>query len=138
MKFNELIKQSGITLTRESRAERPWLSLCSDTLPCSWHVTLFYKKRSMSFDFYTGIGHKTGPTVEICLEALIMESLSYEPDFQTWCYSVGLTMEEQSNRGTLQRRRKIHENLKKQSEMLERFLGNDYAVFVSAFLNPKE
>lgn len=91
----------------------------------SYRVTLSYKGRRYTFDFWQGIGITEEPTAHGCLDCLLSDAQSGEMDFPEFCSEFGY--DEDSRRAE-----KTWKACQKAAPKLRRLLGEDFEMFLYA------
>jgi hypothetical protein len=106
----------------------------NDTIQDRFVVTLEYQGRTMTVDFYMGIGHRKplrkgyptkprAPKVENVLYCLLLDSTALDLTFDEWCGEYGYDTDSR-------RAYKIFDQCNDQGKQLKRLLGKDYQFFM--------
>jgi len=101
-----------------------------------WQVTVSYKGRSMTINYFTGQGYKGNPVAYDVLYSLFSDALTAETtndvaDFLIdlgYCDSVELIRE-----GT-----KVFKAVKKEARQFKKLLGEDYDYLMDAFIKDED
>lgn len=90
----------------------------------SYRCTLFYEKRSFSFDYWQGTGIPEDPTAAGCLESLLSDA-SCSEDFGDFCSEFGYDTDSRNAE-------KIHKGCLKVAKSMKRLLGKDFEKFMES------
>lgn len=90
-----------------------------------YHVTLRYKRRQYSFDFWQGQAITDDPTAEGCLECLLSDAQAGELDFEDFCREFGYDDDSRSAERTWRACGEVNMRLRE-------LLGDDFDQFLYA------
>lgn len=92
-----------------------------------WRVTLVYRGRRLSTDFFQGMGHEKEPTAADVLSCLLSGVTSVENarSFEEWCGDLGFDTDSR-------KAEQMYKACEAMVPKLRRFLGDDFDLFASA------
>ena len=90
-----------------------------------YRVTLRYKGRQMSLDFWMGTGLSGEPEADLVLSSLLLDSSAVDQSFEDWCGEFGYDTDSRKAEAT-------YNACRKSGEKLQRLLGDDFEAFRSA------
>lgn len=124
-KLSELCKSVKIS-SKYGEARKPWDQLDKWQQEAhQYRVTLRYKGRQMSLDFFMGPALKEEPGAAGVLSCLLSESVALERDFEEWCGDYGYDTDSR-------KAERIYKECVKSGERLKKLLGEDYELFLYA------
>jgi len=91
----------------------------------AYRLELIYQHRRYQFDYWQGVGIKTDPTAEGCLESLQLDSQAGGQTFEDFCADTG------ANRDSRHEER-IWKACKKVRREIQKLFGKDFEAFMSA------
>lgn len=100
-----------------------------DELPSSdmtdYRCVLFYQGRKFTFDYFMGvlIGHP--PTVEMCVDSLLLDASSADQTFENWASDC------EADTDSI-KARKLYRECCRIRKAMERLLGDDFDTFMQA------
>lgn len=90
-----------------------------------WRITLRYKGRSYSFDYWQGVGIKKDPQIETVMDNLLSNTLVDRIAFEDWVSEYGYSSDSR-------KAERIYKACVKQTKAVKRLLGNDYEQFLES------
>jgi hypothetical protein len=90
-----------------------------------WRVTLTYKGRRYSFDFWQGTGIKTAPDAAGVLECLLSDAQSAGDSFEEFCSNMGYNTDSR-------KAEQIYKACERTHARLSKLFGADYQSFIEA------
>jgi hypothetical protein len=93
-----------------------------------YSVTLHYKGRQYTTDFWMGSAHTDGPTAEGVLECLLSDANAAQHTFEDFCAEMGYDSDSRKAERIWKACDKVRENM-------ERLLGDDFETFMYADRN---
>lgn len=90
-----------------------------------WRITLSYKGRRHSFDFWQGVGIKNAPDAAGVLECLLSDAQSAGDGFDEFCANMGYDSDSR-------KAERIYKACEKTHERLSVLFGEDYQKFIDA------
>lgn len=91
----------------------------------NYRVTLKYKGRQMSLDFFMGELNTDEPDAEGVLDCLLSDASGIDQDFESWASDLGYDTDSRKAEA-------IYKECQKQTEKLKRLLGDDFETFLYA------
>lgn len=116
-----IVKPGEAKLSWDKRDE--WQQNAND-----YRLTLVYRGRRYSFDFWQGVGITTEPDAAGVLDCLLSDGAAYDMTFDEWCGEYGYDMDSRKALKTWKACRRTGCRLRK-------LLGADYETFASADRN---
>ena len=93
-----------------------------------WRVTLTYKGRRMSVDYWMGSAIKGKPTSEAVLECLLSDACSGEESFEDFCANCGYDTDSR-------KAERIYRACQKNLKNVRRLLGDEFEAFARSDRN---
>jgi hypothetical protein len=130
MTISELAKKVEIRSKPGTRVpfhkQDPWQQASNP-----WTCTLTYRGRRLTVDYWQGVGIREEPYAADILSNLLSDASSYtnSSSFEDFCSEFGHDSENKSSRT---KALKIYRACAAMATKLEKLLGSDYAMFMSA------
>lgn len=93
-----------------------------------YRVTLRYKRRSLTTDFFMGPANSSEPDVLSVLECLLSDAQAGAQSFEEFCRELGYDSDSRQAE-------KTHRACKRMHDKMQRFLGDEYETFLAADRN---
>ena len=90
-----------------------------------YSVTLRYRGRQMTVDFWMGTGLNGEPQADSVLSSLLLDSSAIDQTFEDWCGEFGYDTDSR-------KAEKTYKACVKNGERLKRLLGDDFETFLYA------
>lgn len=128
MKLSELAKKVEIRSKPGSRVpfhkQDPWQQSAN-----SWTCTLTYRGRRLSVDYWQGTGIREEPYAAGVLSNLLGDASTNSSSFEDFCSEFGY---DAKNKVSRTKALKIYRACSAIATKLEKLLGSDYTMFMSA------
>ena len=101
-----------------------------------WLVTIYYKDRSMTIPYFTGLGYKGNPVAYDVLYSLFSDALTAEVDKDVADFLVEFGYSESAE--LIHDGVKVFKAVKKEARQFKKLLGEDYDYLMDAFIKDED
>lgn len=101
-----------------------------------WLVTVFYKDRSMTIPYFTGLGYKGNPVAYDVLYSLFSDALTAEATNDVADFLVVFGYSESAE--LIREGTKVFKAIKKEAQQFKKLLGEDYDYLMDAFIKDED
>ena len=101
-----------------------------------WLVTVFYKDRSMTIPYFTGLGYKGNPVAYDVLYSLFSDALTAETTNDVADFLVEFGYSESAE--LIREGTKVFKAIKKEAQQFKKLLGEDYDYLMDTFIKDED
>ena len=101
-----------------------------------WQVTVSYKGRSMTINYFTGLGYKGNPVAYDVLYSLFSDALTAEATNDVADFLVVFGYSESAE--LIREGTKVFKAIKKEAQQFKKLLGEDYDYLMDTFIKDED